>query len=71
MPVNKDCKHDQGFRFLACHCADRLPGVWACVAHDCDYCLNFDPGKFPSGIAYLSTPTGTKIMPKLSEAGKL
>lgn len=47
------CKHDEGFRFLPCSCGDRFPGVWGCNLQ-CGFALNFDPHKFPRGVAYKS-----------------
>jgi hypothetical protein len=45
------CKHDQGFVFGGMSDEPRTWG-WYCSC-GCSFFLNFDPTKFPEGVAYL------------------
>lgn len=58
-----DCKHNQGFRFYRCDAADRLPGVWICLACH-EYGLNFNPETYPDCIACVNRPImrGDKVI---------
>ena len=46
-----ECKHDNGFSLYQWKTPEGL-GIFVCNRL-CGYHLNFDPGKYPDGIAYV------------------
>lgn len=61
---HKTCLHDKGFVWISTEHMDiGYPAVWLC-ANLCGYYLNFDPSKFPEGVAYTQeAPEGKKQFP--------
>lgn len=65
MPDMKTCRHDKGFRLRLFKAAKyKYPGLFFCMK-GCGFYLNFFPGDYPHGLAYLPRPN-----PKLTK-GKL
>lgn len=57
--INKqtECTHDNGFTLVSEVVVDNgeYPAAWQCN-RGCGFFLNFNPNKFPDGVAFLPAP---------------
>lgn len=58
------CKHNQGFSFGGVFEGPKKVG-WHCMC-GCSFYLNFDPDKFPGGIAIVKGKEGRDCPPLVS-----
>ena len=60
------CTHSKGWRFIACYCADRLPGVWVC--DDCGETIKAHSDKYQKYPARVVPPNPFKRTSELPRA---
>lgn len=66
LKVMNVCRHDSGFSNIPWTGREAY-GIFACNLN-CGFFLNYDPGEYPNGIAYLSSPKRNKKQQELKRS---
>lgn len=60
--VERQCKHNIGFRFLACSAGDRYPGIWSCKS-----CVTFTLPYNPDQVKWMYCCDKNKVFSDIND----